>query len=297
MCIHCRYLVRSYLNAANIKSPRFENNLPGYDWGKLFLDRHLDLSQRLAENMKIARAKVSLEIITKFFQNLETTLKDVPPTNIINYDETAFVNDPGKEKVLVRREMKYPSLMRKHSKVGISVTMAGTTSGDMLSPYVVYKSECLWTTWILNSVHGSRFNRTKSGWFDEETFTDWFNKLLLPYLKKLDEKKVMIGDNLASHITFSITKKCEQNNIRFVLLPPNSTHLLQPLDVAVFHLLKEAWRYVLQEFRHENKKAQFKESFPTLLKDTLTSVGARCQANMIVGFKATGIYPYSLQSR
>ena len=150
-------------------------------------------------------------------------------------------------------------------------------------------------TWILNSVHGARFNRTPSGWFDQTTFNDWFFTIALPYLKRKPGKKVLIGDNLASRISFSVIKSCEENNIHFILLPPNATHLLQPLDVAVFHPLKEAWRGVLQKWKNTNKLAQFKEGFPRLLKNTIDSVGVNGRSNMIAGFKATGLYPFSVK--
>jgi hypothetical protein len=71
----------------------------------------------------------------------------------------------------------------------------------------------------------------------------------LPYLKRLPGKKVLIGDNLVGHLSFLVVKKCEQYNILFTLLPPNATHILQPLDIAVFHPLKAAWRAVLQKWR------------------------------------------------
>lgn len=41
---------------------------------------------------------------------------------------------------------------------------------------------------------------------------DWFTTILMPYFKWLPEK-VLIGDNLPSHISFKIFQECEQNNI------------------------------------------------------------------------------------
>ncbi len=52
--------------------------------------------------------------------------------------------------------------------------MAYVASGDMLPPYAMYKSNCLWSTWLIDSIHGARYNRTKSGWFDAASFEDWF---------------------------------------------------------------------------------------------------------------------------
>jgi hypothetical protein len=43
--------------------------------------------------------------------------------------------------------------------------------------------------------------------------------------------KVLIGDNLAAHMSPTVTCLCQENNIRFIFLPENSTHLLQPPDL------------------------------------------------------------------
>jgi hypothetical protein len=55
-----------------------------------------------------------------------------------------------------------------------------------------------------------------------------------------EEVKVLVGDNLAAHLSPVVTNLCEEHNIRFIFLPENSTHLLQPLDVGVFGPLKRA---------------------------------------------------------
>lgn len=82
----------------------------------------------------------------------------------------------------------------------------GNGCGDMIPPYVVYKSEHLWTTWTEGGPAGCRYNRTKSGRFDMATFEDWFMTTLLPRLKKLPGVKVVIGDNLSSHINLEVLK-------------------------------------------------------------------------------------------
>ena len=57
------------------------------------------------------------------------------------------------------------------------------------------------------------------------------------------------------------------------MLPPNATHLLQPLNVCVFSLMKELWRKILQEWRREVRtKGSFnKQFFPSLLKRLVNS--------------------------
>jgi len=77
-------------------------------------------------------------------------------------------------------------------------------------------------------------------------FEDWFTLSFIPFIKNLVGPKVLIGDNLASHLSINVIKLCRINEIKFVLLPPNSTHLCQPLDLAFFRPLKSAWRNVLE---------------------------------------------------
>lgn len=106
------------------------------------------------------------------------------------------------------------------------------------SLHIVCKSEHLWTTWTENRPDGARYNRTKSGWMDSVTFEDWFIRHLLPILKRQEGRKLVIGDNLSSHINKNVLSECEKHNISFICLLPNATHILQPLDVAYFRLFK-----------------------------------------------------------
>jgi hypothetical protein len=115
----------------------------------------------------------------------------------------------------------------------------------------VYKAERLQQAWLEGGPLDVSYNRTKSGWFDAETFVDWFKKVALAYFRSRphDEPKVLIGDNLASHINYELVPLCEEHNIKMVFLVPNATHLLQPLDVAVFAPLKKEWRKVLTAWK------------------------------------------------
>jgi hypothetical protein len=66
-----------------------------------------------------------------------------------------------------------------------------------------------------------------------------------------EEVKVLVGNNLAAHLSPVVTTLCEEHNIRFIFLPENVTHLLQPLDVGVFWPLKCRWRTVLADWKDE----------------------------------------------
>lgn len=82
-------------------------------------------------------------------------------------------------------------------------------------------------------------------------------------------------------------------NIMFICLPPNSTHLCQPLDVALFAPMKRKWREILHSYKTKNPNisAVQKPKFPALMKRLLSLMSDTIHTNMISGFRATGIYP------
>lgn len=149
----------------------------------------------------------------EYFSNLRETLEGVPDTNIVNYDESNMSDDPGRVKVLCRKGSKRAERIMDSSKKSISIMMAISANGQLLPSYTVYKATHLYPTWVEGGVEGAFYNRTKSGWFDGPTFEDWFDKIALPYFKKLQGPKIIMGDNLASHVSLHVLEQCERYNI------------------------------------------------------------------------------------
>lgn len=290
--IDIRYLVKSYLDRSGRKESRFNNNLPGEDWVNNFYQRHKDvLTVRLSENIKRSRAAISRDTINEYFEHVSVSLENVSPDNLVNYDETNFTDDPGRKKVIVRRSCKHAERVIDSSKSATSVMFAVTASGLMLPPFVVYKSENLYQNWMKNGPKDCRFGRSKSGWFDQCLFEEWFYTIICPYFRRKEGPKVLIGDNLASHLSVAVINECEKLDIKFVLLPPNSTHLTQPLDVAVFRPIKTSWRNVLTRWKKKNKGVLPKELFPSMLNTALTELGTKMEDNIKAGFSGTGLMP------
>lgn len=215
-----------------------------------------------------------------------------------------------------------------HSKSCTTIMVCGSADGTFLPPYVVYKSLHLYDTWKENGPRGppccdkpccnlgTRFNRTASGWMDGATFRDWFKNVFLPHAKRLEGRKALLGDNLSSHLDVDVLKMCAENEIDFICLVPNSTHLCQPLDVGFFRPMKEAWRATISEWKLQNLRAPTvpKDTFASLLRKSLNimdSKPARAVANqpptetdniktaikrnLISSFRSSGIFPLDRQ--
>ena len=68
----------------------------------------------------------------------------------------------------------------KQTKAGVSIMFCSNAEGELLPPYCVYKSfSVIMDSWVRGAPPGTKFNRTKSGWFDEGTFECFFSDILL----------------------------------------------------------------------------------------------------------------------
>jgi hypothetical protein len=99
-------------------------------------------------------------------------------------------------------------------------------------------------------------------------------------------------DGHHSHISLELIRKARDNNILLLCLPPNTTHLLQPLDVGVFAPLKNAWKVILKRHKLETRGANVnKEIFPHLLSELWETsfTPQHCKG----GFRGAGLVPFS----
>ena len=97
----------------------------------------------------------------------------------------------------------------------------------------------------------------------------------------------MIGDNLSSHSSMHVLECCEQNNIDFGLLPPNATHLVQPLH---FCNNEEIMACHFNSMETKNRGCILKVDFPRLLNQAIENIG-NLEKNGNSLFKACGIFP------
>jgi hypothetical protein len=247
------HFVKQYLDKKG-ETTAFKDNLPTRRFVTSFLKRHKEFSLRKTNPLKRSRARVSREEVQGFFANFAKVVEGVPPENIFNFDESPMRDDPKISKCIFKRGTKYCEMVLNTSKQIISIMFCGSASGDMWPPMIVYKAKNLYTSWCEKGPKNAIYACSPSGWFDGCLYEQWFFTMALPRLKRLPGKKVLICDNLSSHLSVSVINSCREHNIEFVCLPPNSTDKLQPLDVGVFAPLKAAWRSVLTDYKNKNPK-------------------------------------------
>lgn len=155
--------MKYFLDQKGLTVSDFPQNLPSSQWARSFIELRPELSERLSENIKRARAGVNSETVNKYFDNLEVSLEGITPDCIINYDETCFVDDVGRSKIVCRRGTKHPERIIDTTKTSISVMFACSAAGDLLPPYTCYKSEHLGLGTVDPALDGSPRSYSKTG--------------------------------------------------------------------------------------------------------------------------------------
>lgn len=96
---------------------------------------------------------------------------------------------------------------------------------------------------------------SESGWMTQEVFYEYITNVFYKWLIKNNVKFPIIVylDGHSSHLTIPLIEFGIAYQIEFICFVPHSTHIMQPLDIAFFHSLKETWLIQLSKWKRENR--------------------------------------------
>ena len=102
--------------------------------------------------------------------------------------------------------------------------------------------------------------------------------------------RVLVYDDHGSHITGQFLEHCNQNNIHILLLPPHTSHLLQPLDVDIFAPLKKTMTNqldrIIRSQIHKIQKHEFIKCYYNARNIALT------KHNIESAWRGAGLLPF-----
>jgi hypothetical protein len=169
--------------------------------------------------------------------------------------------------------------------------------GYDIPPFLVVQGTVHLANWYTEGglPHNWVVKPTNSGWTDNETGLDWiqhFNKYT--QLQKKGGYRMLVLDGHESHMSIKFDEYCKDHNIVAIGLPPHSSHLTQPLDVACFGVLKHNYGCELDVFIKAHithiTKTEFFIAFRKAYYKTMT------EKNIKAGFRSTGLVPYDPQA-
>ncbi|XP_071055885.1 uncharacterized protein [Onthophagus taurus] len=284
-------LVQMYIRQNNLPT-RFKDQRPGTDWFISFKKRQ-HLSIKKPQSIEYVRCdQVNPWVIYDFFDKLEHLMKDLKlegkPGQIFNCDETSFCHDPSKTKIVgaigARCQRKTSSSGRENT----SVLLCCSADGRTLPLLCVFKGKFVMENWINEELATqTAVSVTERGWMETTLFYNWFRDVFLANIGR-ERPVILIYDGHVTHISVKLIQLARANDIIIMKLPPHTTHVLQPLDVAIFKGLKTAWDKALCKWQRQNPRKKIpKAEFTTILTKLSGEIPEESIKN---GFKATGIY-------
>jgi hypothetical protein len=94
-----------------------------------------------------------------------------------------------------------------------------------------------------------------TGWTNNKLGLTWLKQVFDRFSKAKARRKyrLLILNSHGSHVTMDFINYCNQNKILLAILPPHSTHTLQPLNKVMFKPLSSAYSKELTIHLHSSQ--------------------------------------------
>ena len=151
-----------------------------------------------------------------------------------------------RRKVVVSRNTKQAYCETKETRDHITVNACVLASGLILPPHIIFQQSFPSGSYGRDEPDGALYSISPN---DSQLFYGFLNKLFIPQTQNIEGPKLLIVDVHGSHLSKNSINLCRRNNTHVYCLPPHTTHVFQPLDVIIFHLLKAHFNWMTQNLK------------------------------------------------
>jgi hypothetical protein len=267
-------------------------------WLYAFLKRWKnDIASLKPRQLETSRAKSSTpEIIKTYFSNLRAVIEQnaliTKPQHIYNLDETGIQPEHKPSNVIADPNHK-PQAITSPKSTTTTVIGCANALGNSIPPFFVFKGKRWNPDLMKGACTGADGTMSETGWSNGEIFRHYLEHHFLPYARPSpasNQPILLIYDGHSSHKSPETIKWAREHGIILFVLPAHSSHLLQPLDVAIFGPFKKHYYSECAQFlsRHMGQN---------ITKYNICALACRAYlkaltpANIQSGFRKTGIYP------
>jgi hypothetical protein len=279
------------LRSARSRSP------VGKNWADNFVNRTPGLKMRFRRKYDRQRAlNEDPEVIQKWFELVRNTIAKhgICEDDIYNFDETGFqMGVISSGKVVTGSERRSaPKAIQPGNREWVTVIQGVNAKGWALPPYIIFAGENHLQAWYEELLPPNWvLSVSEKGWTNNEIGLDWIQHFNLHTKdRSTGVKRLLIIDGHESHDSLQFREFCAENHIITLCMPPHSSHLLQPLDVACFSPLKRAYGNEIEQLVrcHINHitKLEFLPAFRAAFARSFN------ESNIKAGFRATGLVPH-----
>lgn len=242
-----------------------------------------------------------------YFEHIYSKIKeyDIRPENSYNMDEKGFlIGVIGRAKRLFSRRQwekkEVTAALQDGNREWITVLAAVCGDGTTLPPGLIYasKNSTLQSSWVADIEAGKHdvfVTSTPSGWTNNDTGLAWLEQVFDRCTKRKARRgrawRLLVLDGHGSHVTDDFINYCLKHCILLVVLPPHSTHTVQPLDVGCFKPLAGAYskRLSIHTQRSQGLVPIKKGDFFLLFWDAWGEASKK--ETILSSWAATGVWP------
>jgi hypothetical protein len=225
---------------------------------------------------------------------------NVTADNIYNWDEKGFIiGMASATRRIMTREALERGRITGASQDGcrefVSILACISATGDALPPSLIYAGEGLLDSWLeeYDTKDKAYFGVSENGWSCNAFGLHWLEKVFDKNTgaKAGRSRRLLIVDGHSSHVNMKFIDLADSLRILILILPPHSTHRLQPLDVGLFAPLARFYTNGLIKRMNDAcgmvsmSKRDFWGVFWPSWKEAFT------QKNIASAFEKTGIFP------
>jgi hypothetical protein len=276
-------------------------------WVTRFISKYsIDLISQYSTGMDADRHNADSYAKYELYFNLlqqKITQYKVDAEHTYNMDEKGFmIGVTSRTKHVFSKRMwekkEVKASLQDGNRAWVTLIACVCGDGSALPPGLLYESanntiQSRWVEEIKAEVHSVLVSSSPTGWTNNEIGLAWLRQVFDRFSKQKARRKyrLLILDGHGSHVTMDFINYCDQNKILLAVLPPHSTHTLQPLDKVIFKPLSSAYSKELTTYLHSGqglsvvKKSDFFHLFWKAWTSTFT------EGLILRSFEATGISP------
>ena len=226
-----------------------KQRMPSHFWARNFIKRH-KLSIRKPSAIDKGKSSVSQEILKDFFDKLSTLYEkhNFEDKFILNMDETGFGGSQKKKvvDVIAKRGSAAPYQRNLVETQHITFCACISAAGDILTPFLVFTKYLPSSRKMTNLPSSWIYKTSEKGFMTRNLFEQWFEECFMTYIekeRKSNEAVLLTLDNHESHLSEKVVHMAIEKNIHILTLPPNTSHLVQPLD-KIFGQMKHKFQEI-----------------------------------------------------
>ena len=270
-------------------------------WFYDFIKRWPNLKVAKPQKLAILRAKsASRETINNYYSEHGTILKANnllnKPERIFNIDETGISTEHQPPKVVCSTDSNPQAVTSPRSSL-VTIIAGGNAIGNSIPPYYIFAGKRWNPEFLQNACIGTSGEMTKNGWSNTEVFQNYVKKHFVRYANlSSDTPTLLLYEGHKSHINLTLTHWASRNNVILFVLPPHTSHLHQPLDVAIFGAFKRMYSRECHYYMQQNPGLTIsKYCVAELTAKPYTK--ALSTENLQVAFRKTGIFPFDKKKK